>query len=102
MPLPRCRIPILTVAGLIEIAALQSDDVLGLLGSTHAIRSCHQAHINCESTGPLVLLLNWPRRMRRHTHGSRSRRLRSLGSGALDLYTQEHAHAPNLSNSKQF
>jgi hypothetical protein len=23
MPLPRCRIPILTVAGLIEIAALQ-------------------------------------------------------------------------------
>jgi hypothetical protein len=24
MPLPRCRIPILTVVGLIEIAALQS------------------------------------------------------------------------------
>ena len=37
-----------------------SDVVLGLLGSTHAIRSCHQAHINCESTGPLVHLLSWP------------------------------------------
>jgi hypothetical protein len=28
MPLPRCRIPILTVAGLIEIAALQIANAL--------------------------------------------------------------------------
>src|SRR5271166_2259362 len=79
-----------------------SDVVLGLSGSTHAIRSCHQAHIDCESTGPLVVLLNWPRRVRGQTHGSRSRRLRSLGAGALDLYSQEYAHTPNLRNSKQF
>jgi hypothetical protein len=30
MPLPRCRIPILTVVGLIEIAALQLVERLGM------------------------------------------------------------------------
>jgi uncharacterized protein YjiS (DUF1127 family) len=33
---------------------------LGFSGPTDAIRSCPLPHSNCQGTGPLVLLLNWP------------------------------------------